>query len=47
MKLQADLTSYPLPDLIHVLGQDVVHVPKVRSQEWLLGLGGALLFLAA
>lgn len=47
MKVQDDLTSYPLPDLIHVLGEDVVHVPQVRSQEWLLGLGRALLFLTA
>lgn len=45
-KLQVDLTSYPLPDLIHVLGEDVVHVPQVRSEERLLGLGRALLLLA-
>lgn len=45
--MQNDLSSYPLSDLIHVLGEDVVHVPQVRSQEWLLGLGRALLFLTA
>lgn len=42
-----DLTSYPLPDLIHVLGQDVVHVPQVSSLEGLLRLARALLLLAA
>lgn len=29
--------SHPLPDLVHVLGQYVVHVPQVRGQELLLG----------
>lgn len=46
MKSQDNLTSYPLPDLIHVLGEDVVHVPQVRREELLLGLARALLFLA-
>lgn len=47
MELLDDSTSYPLPDLIHVLGQDVVHVPQVRSQERLLRFARVLLFLAA
>lgn len=29
--------SHPLSDLVHVLGQNVVHVPQVRGQELLLG----------
>lgn len=29
--------SHPLPDLVHVLGQNVMHVPQVRGQELLLG----------
>lgn len=29
--------SHPLSDLVHVLGQNVVHVPQVREQELLLG----------
>lgn len=39
------LISHPLPDLVHVLGQDVVHVPQVRSQELLLRFSRAFLFL--
>lgn len=34
-KLQMN-DSHPLPDLVHVLGQNVVHVPQVRGQELLL-----------
>lgn len=37
--------SHPLPDLIHVLGQDVVHVLQVSGLELLLGFSGAFLFL--
>lgn len=37
--------SHPLPDLIHVLGQDVVHVLQVSSLELLLGFSSAFLFL--
>lgn len=43
--LPYDSISYPLPDLVHVLGQDVMHVPKVGSQELLLRFSRAFLFL--
>lgn len=39
------LISHPLPDLVHVLGQDVVHVLQVRSQELLLRFSRVFLFL--
>lgn len=43
--LQEDFISHPLPDLVHVLGQDVMHVLHVSSQELLLRLSRAFLFL--
>lgn len=43
--LQHYLISHPLPDLVHVLGQDVMHVLQVRSQELLLRFSRAFLVL--
>lgn len=37
--------THALPDFVHVLGQDVMHVLQVRSQELPLWFSRALLFL--
>lgn len=42
--MQSAVASYPLPDLVHVLGQDVVHVLQVGSQELPLRFTSVLLF---
>ena len=39
------LTSHPLSDLVHVLGEDVMHVLQVSSHEVLLRFSRAFLLL--